>query len=201
MNIFWERLQYTMGKKGAETDHPKCKSFIEECRGEKDFDTQKVIAYFQDDTRCQELLADMEFHIVLKRELMEIVMLVTEPIKLKAEVEDYHDGIVHDLDCVYRLRNALIHSAKGQDDSLEHISLRLYRYVNSIVSTILYYKKKNADVSIVEILNSIHNTYNAYMEKLEDFESNKKKKKTDDSIKISLEEGYSFVRPKYLFLE
>ena len=201
MNIFWERLQYNMRKKDAETEHPKCKSFIEECQGEKDFDTQKVIAYFQDDTRRQELLDDMEFHVVLKRELMELVMLVTEPIKLKDAVEEYHDGIVHDLDYVYRLRNGLIHSAKGQDDSLEHISLRLYRYVNSVVSTILYYKKKNADVTIVEILNSIHNTYNPYMEKLEEFELKNKKKKPGDQTKISLEEGYSLVRPRYLFLE
>ena len=66
----------------------------------------------------------MEFHIVLQRELMELAMLVTDPAKLKDAVEAYHDEIVHDLDCVYRLRNGLIHSAKGQDDSLEHNSLR-----------------------------------------------------------------------------
>lgn len=201
MNIFWERLLYTMGKKDAETDHPECKCFIDECRGTKDFDTQKVIAYLQDEAKYRSLVGGMEFHIVLQRELMELAMLVTDPAKLKDAVEAYHDEIVHDLDCVYRLRNGLIHSAKGQDDSLEHISLRLYRYVNSIVSTILYYKKKNADVSIVEILNSLHSTYNAYMEKLKEIELKDKKKKSDDKQRPSLEEGYSFVRPKYLFLE
>lgn len=201
MNVFWERLLYTMGKKDAATEHPECKLFIDECRGIKDFDTQKVIAYLQDEVKRQKLVSSMEFHIVLKREIMELVMLVTDPVKLKVAVETYHDEIVHDLDCVYRLRNGLIHSAKGQDDSLEHISLRLYRYVNSIVSTILYYKKKNADVSIVEILNSLHSTYNAYMEKLRELELKDKKNKSEDKQKPSLEEGYSFVRPKYLFLE
>lgn len=201
MNVFWERLLYTMGKKDAATEHPECKLFIDECRGIKDFDTQKVIAYLQDEVKCQKLVSSMEFHVVLKREIMELVMLVTDPVKLKAAVETYHDEIVHDLDCVYRLRNGLIHSAKGQDDSLEHISLRLYRYVNSIVSTILYYKKKNADVSIVEILNSLHSTYNAYMEKMRELELKDKKNKSEDKQKPSLEEGYSFVRPKYLFLE
>lgn len=77
------------------------------------------------------------------------------------------------------------------DDSLEDISLRLYRYVNSIVATILYYKKRNPKVSVVEILNSLHNTYEVYMEYL-----NSIKKNT-----ISAEEGYRIVRPKYLFLE
>ena len=40
MNIFWERLSYTMNKKDAEKSHPKCKEFIEFCRTEKDFSTE-----------------------------------------------------------------------------------------------------------------------------------------------------------------
>lgn len=35
MNIFWERLSYTMQKKGAEIEHPKCKEFMDFCKGEK----------------------------------------------------------------------------------------------------------------------------------------------------------------------
>ena len=93
-------------------------------------------------------------------------MLVTQPEKVREILVDYHDSIVHDLDCIYRLRNQLIHSAKGMDDSLEDISLRLYRYVNSIIATILYYKKRSPEVSIIEILNSLHNTYEMYMEHL-----------------------------------
>jgi len=100
-------------------------------------------------------------------------MLVTEPKKLKAVIEEYREEIIHELDCIYRLRNQLIHSAKSNDDSLEHISLRLYRYVNSVVSTILYYRSKNAAVSIAEILNSLHNTYNVYMDKLGSLEKEK----------------------------
>lgn len=143
MNIFWERLSYTMEKKGAETEHPKCKEFMDSCKGEKDFDTFKVVEFLQDSDKYEEVLADISFHIVLEREMRELIMLVTEPKKLKKAVSEYHDSIVHDLDCVYRLRNQLIHSAKSMDDSLEHISLRLYRYVNSIVATILYYKRHN----------------------------------------------------------
>ena len=191
MNIFWERLSYTMSKKGAETEHRKCKEFIDICRGEKDFDTIKMIGFLQDKKLHTQLLEDMSFHIVLKRELMELIMLVTEPKKLKAAIEEYREEIIHDLDCIYRLRNQLIHSAKSNDDSLEHISLRLYRYVNSVVSTILYYKSKNAAVSIAEILNSLHNTYNVYIDKLGSLEKEK----------VSLEDGYVLVRPKYLFLE
>lgn len=191
MNIFWERLSYTMEKKGAETEHPKCKEFMDSCKGEKDFDTFKVVEFLQDSDKYEEVLADISFHIVLERKMRELIMLVTEPKKLKKAVSEYHDSIVHDLDCVYRLRNQLIHSAKSMDDSLEHISLRLYRYVNSIVATILYYKRHNPKVSIVEILNSLHNTYEVYMEHLD--------KVGKDAV--SAEDGYRIVRPKYLFLE
>lgn len=198
INIFWERLVHHMEKAGADKAHTECWKFMEECKDDKDYDTLKVIEYLQNETKYKELLADISFHVVLQRELMELIMLVTEPKRLKDTIDDYHDEILHDLDFVYRLRNQLIHSAKGKDDCLEHISLRLHRYVNSIIATILYYKKKNADVSIEEILNSLHNTYNAYMEKLESWQGGKKGQNPHE---MSVEDGYSVVRPQYLFLE
>lgn len=191
MNIFWERLNYTMGKKGAERQYPKCKNLLEQCKGDKDFNTQKLISFLQDSKSYEEVLNEISFNIVLEREIRELIMLVSEPKKLKKAVSEYHDSIVHDLDCVYRLRNQLIHSAKAKDDSLEHISLRLYRYVNSILSTILYYKKRNSEISIIEILNSLHNTYEVYQEELSRY---------GDKV-LTNDEGYKIVRPKYLFLE
>ncbi len=198
INIFWERLAHNMKKSGAETEHPQCWEFMQECKDDKDYNTVKVIEYLQNETKYKDLLNDINFHVVLSRELMELIMLVTNPKKLKDAIDNYHDEILHDLDFVYRLRNQLIHSAKGKDDCLEHISLRLHRYVNSIIATILYYKKKNADVSIEEILNSLHNTYNAYMEKLELWQGGKKGQNPHE---LSVEDGYSMVRPQYLFLE
>ena len=49
----------------------------------------------------------------MQRELQELIMLVTEPNKLKRTLIDYNESISHDLDCIYRLRNQLVHSAKG----------------------------------------------------------------------------------------
>ena len=165
-----------------------------------------MIIFLQDATMYQGLVNDISFNIVLQRELQELIMLVTEPDKLKKVVMDYNESILHDLDCIYRLRNQLIHSAKSMDDSLEDISLRLYRYVNSIVATILYYKKMDARISIVEILNSLHNTYEVYMEQLNEFAKRKTQKSETVEMelpksKLSVEEGYKIVRPKYLFLE
>lgn len=192
MNVFWARLSYTMSKKNAENVFPKCRELLESCKGERDFNTKKLIAFLQDAVQYDAVLSEIKFNIVLERELRELIMLVTQPDKLKKAVEDYHESVVHDLDCIYRLRNQLIHSAKSRDDSLEYISLRLYRYVNSIVATILYYKKRNEDISIIEILNSLHHTYEVYQEKLLQYGKAKN---------ISVDKGYEIVHPKYLFLE
>lgn len=191
MNIFWDRLNYTMEKKNSAVLYPICKKFVETCKDDKDFDTIKVIRFLQNTDEYTDLLKEISFHIILARELQELIMLITEPKKLKNVITDYCDSIMNDLNVIYRLRNQLIHSAKSVDDSLEHISLRLYRYVNSILSTILYYKKKKAESTIEEILNSLNNTYDVYIEQISQMEKEG----------ISVEDGYKIVRPKYLFLE
>lgn len=191
MNIFWERLNFVMQKKHADIDHPECKKFIDYCKDEKDFDTKKMVKFLLDNELYQGIINEISFHIVLQREIMELIMLINDPKKLENAIEDYCESIINDLNCIYRLRNQLIHSAKSMDDPLEYISLRLYRYVNSIVATILYYKKRNPRVSIIEILNSLHNTYQVYLADI------KKLKKGN----ISPETAYRIVRPQYLFLE
>ena len=66
--------------------------------------------------------SELSFHIVLERECREIIMLLTEPEKTSKAIQEYFDGIKHDLNYIYRLRNQLIHSTKDIDDSLEYYS-------------------------------------------------------------------------------
>lgn len=197
MNIFWKRLGYVMRKRSTLEEYSKCNNFIKYCKEEDGFNTLKLIGFLQNKSLYDGVLEELSFHIVLEREMRELIMLVTVPKKARKILVDYHDSIVHDLDCVYRMRNQLIHSAKGMDDSLEHISLRLYRYVNSIVATILYYKKRNSSASIVEILNSLHNTYEVYMDYLQSIENKELSSDGEDDV----QNGYKIVRPPYLFLD
>ena len=130
-------------------------------------------------------------------------MLLTEPEKTSKAIQEYFDGIKHDLNYIYRLRNQLIHSTKAIDDSLEYISFRLYRYVNSVLSTILYYQEKNNLYSITDILISVDATYQDYNKKLSPDIKKKKKKSSSEiaSETLSPEDIYRIVRPKYLFIE
>lgn len=202
LNIFWARLTYCMKKKGYNEKHPALYSFIMECQDERDYSTQQIISYLSNSEKYERILSELSFHIVLKRECSELIMLLTEQEKAVKAIQEYFDGIKHDLNYIYRLRNQLIHSAKDIDDSLEYISFRLYRYVNSILSTILYYQEKNSSYNIIDILSSVDATYQNYKKKLSTNTSKKKKNSPEASSKsLSQEEIYSIVRPKYLFIE
>lgn len=205
LNIFWARLTYCMSnKKDYAEKYPTLQNFIMNCQvTEKDYSTPKVIAYLSDVNKYSAILSELSFHIVLERECREIIMLLTEPEKTSKAIQEYFDGIKHDLNYIYRLRNQLIHSTKDIDDSLEYISFRLYRYVNSVLSTILYYQEKNNLYSITDILISVDATYQDYNKKLSPDIKKKKKKSSSEiaSETLSPEDIYRIVRPKYLFIE
>ena len=203
LNIFWARLTYCMDKKGYEEKYPALQSFIVNCRDGKDYSTQNIISYLSNQEKYEVILSELTFHIVLERECRELIMLLTDPKKAGKVIQEYFNGIKHDLNYIYRLRNQLIHSAKDIDDSLEYISFRLYRYVNSVLSTILYYEEKNGLYSITDILSSIDATYQDYNEKLSPDTKKKKKKNSSEELPVTIspEDIYSIVRPKYLFIE
>ena len=200
LNIFWGRITYCMNKKGYAEKYPSLQEFVRVCSNEKDYSTPKMIYYLSNEEKYMKILEELTFHVVLKRECMELIMLLTEPEKAYSAIQEYFDSIKHDLNYIYRLRNQLIHSTRTIDDSLEYISFRLYRYVNSVLSTILYYEEKNKSYNITDILCSIDATYQDYIAKWsEDAKNGKTKKKEEKNF--TEEEIYRKVRPKYLFIE
>lgn len=201
MNIFWSRLCFCMGKSGYKEKYSALDCFIEECREDKDYSTIKFITCLKKEELYSAVLTELSFHAVLERECMELIMLLTEPEKAYKAIQEYYESVRHDLNYIYRLRNQLIHSTKEMDDSIEYISFRLYRYVNSVLSTILYYKEENNLSSITDILNSIDSTYLDYSSKWISNEYKRKKERGTEDKKWTDEEVYRMVRPQYLFLE
>ena len=63
----------------------------------------------------------------------------------------------------------------------------------------LYYKEKNGEYTITDILNSIDATYLDYVSAWGD--GNGKKKSMNHEVELSLQEAYKIVRPPYLFIE
>lgn len=199
MNIFWSRVTYCMQKTGYSEKYPMLNQLCINCQEGKDYSTRKLIYYLSNEDVYNKILSELSFHIVLEREFRELIMLLTEPAKAGKAIEKYYAEIRHDLNYIYRLRNQLIHSAKDIDDSLEYISFRLYRYVNSTLSTILYYEEKNNEYNITDILSSIDSTYQNYIAKW--ITETKKAKNSATTTLTSIDELYRLVRPKYLFIE
>lgn len=202
MNIFWTRLNHYLENRKNPDKYEELVKFVAECKdGDGDYHTKKVIEVFLSQERVEKLMEKLEMHIVLQRECSELYMLINSPKKCAKAIQTYYDGIKHDLNFIYRLRNQLIHSARSIDDSLEYVSMRLYRYVNSVISTILYYEEKNSSFTILDILSSIDATYQDYTLKWKGDNKKKREKEEEEIETISLEEGYRMVRPPYLFME
>lgn len=110
--------------------------------------TLKSNKSFQDEERIGKIIKGLEKHVVLERETAELQMLITNPYKAIIAIKKYYEAIMHDLNYIYRLRNQLIHSTKGLDDSLEHISMRLYRYVNSVYPRCFIIRKRTGSTQL-----------------------------------------------------
>ncbi len=201
MNIFWARLSHYLKTRMEDETLKEIVLFYQEClEDDGDYNTKKFLGIFQDEQRVNRIAECILNHVVIYREWLEVSMLIMSPQKATKEIEDYFEGIKNDLNYIYRIRNQLIHSAKGVDDSLEYVSMRLYRYVNSILSTILYYKEKNNEYTIIDILSSIDATYKEYSKSWSE-EKKRKKQVEDTEVRMSLENAYHLVRPPYLFME
>ena len=191
MNIFWARLTHYLESRMDDSELENVIRLYRTCVDVEDgsYHTQKLIAVIQEQENVENIADNFSKHVVLKREWSELQMLITSPEKALKAIRNYYDGIMHDLNYIYRIRNQLIHSTKGANDSLGYVSMRLYRYVNSVLSTILYYKEKNGEFTITDILSSIDATYQDYTSSWNS-EKSKKKQKNQDEEKWDLEEAY-----------
>lgn len=193
INIFWERFIYNFNKKKkGNAEYPILNEFYTTCtckESEVEYETKEVITFLMNKDKSDQFIQEYKDHVVIVREFQELYMLINDAKKRKEALQVFQEIIICDLNIIYRMRNQLIHSTGSIDDSLEYIGLRLYKYVNAILSTILYYKHRNYNISICEILHSIEETYEYYI----------KDKKNKGSCEVK--DLYRVVRPKYMYIE
>lgn len=185
MNTLWTRLvslnRYSKNsplKVELDDLFLKCKKDID---SEK-YDKSKFAAYLADkDTRLFDLLSS---NIVIQRNLAEVHTLLTDHNQLIKKLKFIDQLICHDLTRIYRIRNKIVHSGNQSEDNLEIVTGRLYRYLNSILGTLIYFISRSPDTTISEILCSILQTHEFYLSNV-------------SSEKFPLE---ATVTPPYLFL-
>lgn len=93
-----------------------------------------------------------------------------------------------------------IHSISYNVDIL---TIRLNKYVNSLLGTIIYYLKRNPHLDITDVLNSIYETYEWYLDCIKkEYEKNKKiiKAKSEQKATNLVLDIKTLAFPPYLYL-
>ncbi len=93
-----------------------------------------------------------------------------------------------------------IHSISYNVDIL---TIRLNKYVNSLLGTIIHYLKRNPHLDITEVLNSIYETYEWYLDFIKkEYEKNKKiiKAKSEQKATNLVLDIKTLAFPPYLYL-
>jgi uncharacterized tellurite resistance protein B-like protein len=179
INIFWNRFDKY---KDYNEDIKNFRNSITKENNLDEYDLVKFLEYLK--THDEETADMMKFNMVLFREINQIGNLI-ENKNLIEYLKTKENDIRYDLIRIYRMRNKIIHSGKYQDDNISIKTLRLMKYANHLIALIIYYKRRNPNLTITEILNSIELTYQNHM-------TNIKGKKID---------MYHICKPKYLFIE
>lgn len=182
INMFWSNLKRYIEDENVKVIIDKCVDSDDETK----YDLKKLIEYIM--SEGEKLSDKLNFNDVLKKEVCTIGSILTNEDYRKNYVQCYYEEVEYDLTKIYRARNILVHSGKNMIQDINGKILRLYRYNNSLLGVIIYYKSKNPLLTIQEILNSICYTYENYMKSI--------LKNNGGEEKL-----YNVCRPVYMFLE
>lgn len=156
LNILWDKLQINKGIHEIEI----VKDLLRECsKAENKYDKNKLVEFLRKESNLEELYSGLEQDAVMHREIAFLREILNDLSKTLENVGKIHDSIEHDLTRIYRVRNKLVHSHNSISYNVDILTIRLNKYVNSLLGTIIHYLKRNPHLDITEVLNSIYETY------------------------------------------
>lgn len=180
LNNFWSDL---LKYKPRKEEFSIIDEIFNEClEGENKYDLEKLLNFIE--KKGTQLIKDFDFNDILKRDISRIGAFLSEKQNRIKIIENLKNSIENDLVRIYRTRNILIHSGNRTNTNINLKTLRLSQYNNHLLGVIIYYKRKNHDVTIEEILNSINLTYINYTKILNEKPPN----------------HFEMCKPKYLFM-
>lgn len=162
--------------------------FIKECKDPDaiaDWKYQKVkfAEQLKDVDKVQRVIDSVSGYHILIRKLRELNGLINNRTQVTKKLKNVHQSIEFDLNRIYRLRNKIVHSGLNVPNDLELVVIRLMKYNNHLLGTIIHYMTLNDKIDLEDVLNSIVESYNWYI---------------DDKIDIT--DINDIVTPKYLYL-
>lgn len=194
LNVLWDKVIQLRGNRNYKPIEiiEKMLSNCSVHKNHEKYDKEKLIKFLSEETHLESLSTAIQEDIVLHREISALGTLLYGG-NLLSEINKLHDRLQHDLTRIYRTRNRLAHSENDLTINLDIITIRLNKYVNSLIGTVIHYLKRQPDLYISEILNSIHETYNKYIKDLEQLKKEKKNVIESSDLK-------NIMFPPYLYL-
>lgn len=200
LNILWDKLQINKGIHEIEI----VKDLLRECsKAENKYDKNKLVEFLRKESNLEELYSGLEQDAVMHREIAFLREILNDLSKTLENVGKIHDSIEHDLTRIYRVRNKLVHSHNSISYNVDILTIRLNKYVNSLLGTIIHYLKRNPHLDITEVLNSIYETYEWYLDFIKkEYEKNKKiiKAKSEQKAINLVLDIKTLAFPPYLYL-
>ena len=164
-NLLWDKISTNKNF----DDNQQVKDLKAACSKENGkYDKDKLIEYLAIESNLRGLFDSLEENVVMHREIAFIKEVLNNKNKRLEYIEQINETIGHDLTRIYRVRNKLVHSHNSISYNVDILTIRLNKYVNSLMGTIIHYLKRNPTLEISEVLNSIHETYEWYKKYLKD---------------------------------
>jgi hypothetical protein len=188
INILWDRIQHYKYVSSLEF----VKYCIEECSiegNQSDYDIEKFTSFLINTSNAIKLCKDFSENIIIQREIAELNGLLQNKEDMTSIlIKDITELVKQDLNRIYRLRNKLVHSGSNIPENIDVFIYRLYKYVNSLLSVLIYCIRKNPQLTITEILYSIVDTHDWCIEFITNYEN-----KSDENLN-------DLVSPQFFYL-
>lgn len=179
MNNLWDRLLPLINKDKLDIkDLAKCRSES----NKKKYNKEKFATFLMREETGGKLCEDTQANIVINKSVADLNRCLKSPDVLLKKIKFDEEAIVHNITTIYRLRNDLVHNGGVVDRNIENKILTLRYYINCILSTLIHHIKRNQELTVEEILNSIVLTYNNYIQDINEL-INKTKKIHDKNNK------------------
>lgn len=159
INSFWQEVL---------TINPKKYEIINEIRENckksdtsLEYDLNNFLTYLN--TKDGALISELDNFSTLQRDIAFIGEFITNKETRKKQIDFLYQEIENDIIRIYRTRNVIVHSGYETNTNIDLKNVRLYKYCNHLLGVLVYFKNKNPNFTIQEILNSIHFTYENYI--------------------------------------
>lgn len=167
LNVFWERIILTKERKAYKRE-AILEDLFDQCKKEDNrFDKFKLIEFLNNDSHLEDLKNYFyKINIGSYRQIVYIRELLKNNENIHKHIHLLHEELEHDLTRIYRIRNLITHSGNGIDFNVDIYTIRLNKYITSLLGTLIHYIKRQPNLTIEEVLNSIHETYDWYINAL-----------------------------------